>query len=339
MNDRKVDLKFIAEKAGVSVSTVSRALSNNSMISLKTRTKIKALSAQYDFRINEAARAWKLQRTGIIGIGRLNDSDADMHNSEPFYLEMIGKVADALGANNYNLLISPKSFESVAGFLTSRVRQQVDGFIFVGQGMRHPELNQIYNAGIPIIVWGADLEDRQYNIVGTDNKLGGYLATQHLLDRGKRRIAFFGLPDNSESHLRFEGYQDALCRFPVDGAPLESVIVPVSFKQDKAEQVIADFLSESIDIDGVVCASDVIAMITLKNLQKMPHPKRVPQDVAVVGFDDVLLASMTSPALTTISQNTDVGATFLVSRLLQLLEKGSIEDEVIEPKLVIRQSS
>jgi DNA-binding LacI/PurR family transcriptional regulator len=339
MIERKVDLKFIAEKAGVSISTVSRALSDNSMISLKTRAKIKSLSVQYDFRINEAARAWKLQRTGIIGIGRLNDSETDMHNSEPFYLEMLGKVADALGEKNYNLLISPKSFENIEGFLTSRVRQQVDGFIFIGQGAQHPQLNQICNAGIPIIVWGGDLADRQYNIVGADNKLGGYLATQHLLDRGKRRIAFFGLPDNSESQLRFTGYQAAINAFSVDGSALEPIVVPVPFKQDMAEQVISDFLSHSIDIDGVVCASDVIAMITLKNLQKTPNPRRVPEDVAVVGFDDVMLASMTSPALTTISQNTELGAKLLVSRLLQLLENKTIDDEIIEPKLVLRHSS
>lgn len=329
------NLQELADIAGVSRATASRALNDNPVISSKTRKKLQDLASKHGYSINQKARDFRLQRTSVIAVVFMLDIESEQHMSDPFFLDMLGGIADALADHDYDLLLAHAPIANILDLNDSRVMRQSDGVIFVGQGKQHEQLKQLAEENNAIVVWGYPVPDKNYVVVGGDNVGGGYAATKHLLELGRRRIAFFGDIDNPENAARHEGYLKALHEYDV---PINQELeVNVPFDMQGAREVIIDLLESGIELDGVVCISDVMALAALSTFQDVGL--KVPEDIAVVGYDDISLAAYSSPALTTVRQNIRHAGRILVESVLGLIRGEDVPDTTLSSELIFRKSS
>ncbi|WP_240653149.1 LacI family DNA-binding transcriptional regulator [Sphingomonas crocodyli] len=323
----------LARLAGVSASTVSRALAGSSMISEGTRTRIKALAREHGFRLNQMARNLRLRRSQAIGLVLPMGHEVGQHLSDPFFGLMIGHLAEGVTARGYDLLLS-RVVPTEEGWLDALANSgRIDGLIVLGQSDQVDALDRLGSEYRPLVVWGEKHEGQRYCSVGSDNRIGGMLATQHLLAAGRRRILFAGRLDVPEAVARYAGYGDAHRDAGVQ--PFGAVETP--FEAAPAFAVIAERLNQGELPDAIVAASDVIAIEAIKAL--IARGLKVPDDVAVVGYDDVPVAELMSPPLTTIRQDFRRGATELVDRLFRRHAGEDVGSMVMAPTLVKRASA
>lgn len=333
-NGRSVNMAELARRAGVSVSTISRALAGSPLVNKATRDKVSALARELDFRPNTQARNLRLQRTNAIGVLLPLGHQRDQHLTDPFFLSMLGHLADAIAARGYDMLLS-KVIPQHDDWLDAIVDgNRVDGVVIVGQSNQAAVIDNAARRYRRIVAWGAQLPDQHYVTVGSDNRAGGRMAADHLISRGRRRLLFLGDHHAPEIQQRLSGFNAACAAAGVagDAAALDIELVP----EAAYEQLSAHFTS-GVAIDGIVAASDVIAMAAIRALSD--RGLSVPQDVAVTGFDDVMLAAHTMPPLTTVRQDLARGADLLVDRLFALMAGEAAQSVAMPPELVIRASS
>jgi DNA-binding LacI/PurR family transcriptional regulator len=206
------NIKDLAEMAGVSAGTVSRALAGSELISVKTRERVQALADEYGFRPNVMARNLRNQRTGAIGVLIPLGHEAVQHLPDPFFMTMLELLADVLGDRGYDLVLS-RGIPADGQWLERSIESgRVDGLIVIGQSDQADALDRVAARYKPLVVWGGHFEGQVHCSVGSDNRRGGDLAASHLLDRGCRRIAFIGDCDGFETSQQLEGCCDALRR-------------------------------------------------------------------------------------------------------------------------------
>lgn len=327
-------LQDLADMAGVSRATASRALNDSPLISDKTKRKIRRLAEKYNYTLNRQARDFRLRRTSVVSVVFMLDVKSEQHMSDPFFLEMLGGIADALADHDYDLLLAHAPVLDVLKLREGRVIRHSDGVIFVGQGEQHEALNRLAEEKTPIVAWGGPVDDKHYVLVGSDNEGGGYAATRHLLQLGRRRIAFFGNTRYPEIAARHSGYSRALAEYDLTAHPKLTVDVPADMWH--AREVARNALGSSGQFDAVVCASDVMALAAISTFTEMGY--KVPDDIAVVGYDDILLAAYSSPPLTTVRQNIRRGGQVLVESLLGLINGDAVADTMLPSELIVRQS-
>jgi DNA-binding LacI/PurR family transcriptional regulator len=186
------------------------------------------------------------------------------------------------------------------------------------------------------VVWGLDSTSHTFSTVSGDSYAGGRIATQHLLNGGRRRIAFIGGPDmEQEAQDRYRGYSAALrgAYLPVD----ESLVTYGWYSSESAAVRMRALLAEHDDIDAVFACSDVMAISVIEELRAVG--RRVPEDVAVVGYDDIALAAHANPPLTTVRQSGPLAGRLLADSLIQQLRTGAVGHVSIPAELVIRESA
>lgn len=324
----------IAELAGVAESTVSRALSGSNRVSEETKKRIRALVEESGYRINNRARSLRMRRSRTIEVVIAISESNRQHFSDPFFSQIIASIGDALADNGYDMLLSrscPWADIDGADALSSN---RADGVIIIGQG-RDPALLERYaEAHSNIVVWGADIPGRAYRIVGSDNFLGGRRVGEHLLSLGRKRVAFLGDVRHVEIGLRHRGCMDALS---AAGAPTDQTLtLSMPFDSASAYKATQDLFRAGVWHDAIFAASDVLAIAAMQALADLGV--RVPEDVSVVGYDDIALAAYMSPALTTVRQDTTAGGRALVGNLINIIEGGRTRDVILPTELVIRRS-
>ena len=322
----------LARVAGVSVATVSRSLAGNPGIAVATRERIVELARVHGFKINQAARNLRLKRTGAIGVVLPLGHEAYQHLSDPFFMSLLGPLADAIAERDHDMLVTrvvPRDDRWLDAIVDSG---RVDGVIVIGQSDQADVIERVARRFRPLVVWGAALADHVQITVGSNNAIGGRLAAAHLLKQGRRALAFFGNPDVPEVAARYAGFRDALATGDGTG-----VLLPVHLTQEASYAEIGRFLDDQPLPDGIVAASDVIAMSTLRALAERGH--RVPHDIGVVGYDDVLIAQFTTPALTTVRQDVVRGAATMVDLLFRQIDGDAVASVSMDPEIVLRASA
>lgn len=329
------NIKELAGLAGVAPATVSRALADSKLISKKTRERIKAIALEHGFRPNAMARNLRIRKTGAIGVAIPLDHEAGQHISDPFFMTMLGLLADALAERDYNLLLSrvmPSDGNWLDRFIDSG---KVDGVIVIGQSDQSDVLDRVAARYRPLVVWGGHSPNQLHCSVGSDNRMGGDLAASHLIARGCTRLAFFGDPSAIEIGQRLEGCKAAMARA---GVPDELMVLPARLVSGAVRPGIAEFFGSCGGMpQGIVAASDIIAMSTLSALWEMGLS--IPGDVRVVGYDGLAIGESTVPRLSTIRQNLNAGAAHLVDLLLRRIAGEDTDSIVMKPELVVRRSS
>ncbi len=330
---KRMQMADIARLAGVSASTVSRALSGSPLIPETTRKRITELANAQGYRVNVGAA--NLRKRGVQTVGVVILGDSTQMISDPFLLSILGSVADTLDERGMGLLLT-RLKDKRRHVLSDLVESgQVAGLIVIGQLTLHDYLNELSAQGFPMVVWGANLPDARYPVVGGDNAMGGYLATRHLIDQGSRRIAFFGDYRHPEAGLRFEGYQRALqeAEVPLDPRLLQTFL----FGDVRIREVIDGWLDQRLAFDAVFASSDVTAISIMGALTE--RGISVPAQVRLVGYDDIALAEHLHPTLTTIRQPTVEAGRALVDLLFEALAGEPRRSIVLPAELIRRESS
>ena len=327
-------LEDLARIAGVSVSTVSRALRDSPLVAEATKRRIFQLARMHDFRGRTAARSQALGRTPALSVVVPPPQGRDRRVSDPFLLELLGALADSAMQHDCDLLISHIMPADEVGTLEILEHRRTDGVIFLGQSTIHRYLNAYHDRGVPFVVWGAELPDQRYVTVGSDNRRGGARATRHLLRLERRRIAFIGNTEAPEIALRFQGYRAALEEAGVAFDP--ALFVTADLGLDSGMEAIQRLIDAETGVDAVVAASDLLALGIIQGAKR--RGLSVPEDLAVVGYDDIQLAAYASPALTTIRQNVTLGGRLLLRKLLALLRGETVASECLPTELIVRES-
>jgi DNA-binding LacI/PurR family transcriptional regulator len=332
---RRLQMVDIARLAGVSVSTVSRALSGSTLVNLETRDRIKQLAQSLNYSINLGAQNLRLQKNLTVGVVVPYDAASRQHISDPFFLSIVGAIADCLTDHGYDMLLSRVDSEHLDAASRLYDSGKAIGLIIIGQWRHHDQLNQLAARNVPVVVWGGELPQQLYCSVGGDNVNGGMQATTHLLKSGRKRIAFLGDIDLPEVWLRHQGYLRA--HEAAGGVPDPQLLVRVPFEPQAARAAIDQLCSSGPEFDGVLACSDLLAIQTMQALRTAG--RSVPGDVSVVGYDDMPLAAYCDPPLTTIHQPVDQAGAALVDALLRMLGGEKVSPKTLAVQPVIRESA
>ncbi|NZA26329.1 LacI family DNA-binding transcriptional regulator [Luteimonas sp. SJ-92] len=329
----------IAHLAGVSQPTVSRALRGSPMVSPETRRRILAIARELNYKVDKNASNLRCQQSGTLALLFFEEPAPDDASINPFFLSMLGSITRACAQRGFDLLISFQQLSSDwhADYEDSH---KADGIILLGYGdylEARTRLQQLVEQGTRFVRWGAALPGQPGVSIGCDNYQGGLDVGHHLLARGCRRIAFLG--DASEHYPEFqERYRGLAAALTAAGlaADPDLQVDAVTTEQAGFEAATA-LLQGGAEFDAVFAASDLIAIGAMKALHE--HGLRVPEDVAVAGFDDIPLASFVTPGLTTVQQDTRQAGTILVESLLALIAGEAAGSRTIPARLVLRGST
>ncbi|MEL7369260.1 MAG: LacI family DNA-binding transcriptional regulator [Myxococcota bacterium] len=323
----------IARIAGVSASTVSRALSDSPLVAERTKNRIREIADRFEYQVDPRARSLALRKTDVIGV--IAPQEFDNRLWDPFFSELLGAVAGSVMACGYQMLLARVSSlqEISAKALTAPGR--VDGAIIMGQEKKHLAIDALSRRGDPIIVWGQKNPGQHYRTVGCDNVQGGYEAGLHLLDCGYRHIAFLGETAFPEVAARLEGLRRAFEARKADASKI--VVQPSPFLSDVGYERAADLLQKNRSIDAIFAASDVLAIGAMSAATALG--RRVPEDLGVVGFDDIQMAQYCQPALTTVRQDVRVAGRTLVDKLLDMISGEEITSAILPVELIVREST
>lgn len=324
----------LARIAGVSAGTVSRALADKSLVNKETRERIQALARQHGFRPNQMARRLRTQQTGVIGVVIPLGHERRQHISDPFFMTLFGYLADELTESGHDLMLSrviPGDDEWLDRIVDSGM---LDGALVIGQSDQFEAIERVARDYRPLVVWGSYRAGQSQCTVGVDNATGGRLAAERLLSRGCRKLAFFGDTRGPEIAERLRGVEEA-----IDAAGQASLAVfSTRLASDEMSAQIGSHLDAlAADVDGIVCASDIIAMTTIRLLHE--RGMIVPERIAVTGFDDLPLATRMVPQLTTIRQDIAAGARAMVAALHRRIAGEDAPSTVMQPLLVERESA
>jgi DNA-binding LacI/PurR family transcriptional regulator len=348
MADRKrqVTLADIAATAGVAPMTVSRVINQSGYVSAEVRERVLRVARQLNYRRNGLARGLKRQCTETVGLVL-----GDIAN--PFAAELSRGVREVLAARGYNLFIcvsEQSAKEDVASF-DALADHRVDGMIVATRASKigNDRLSEIIQMGTPVVLIGRNFRHPAADLVTADHYRGGYEATTHLIDLGHRRIGFVGVSLTNGAGLnRFQGYLDALREH---GLPVEEELI-VSGRIESGDQL-PGYSTEAAGYRGmeqllalpkrptaVFARNDFTALGAINAIKRAGL--RVPEDISIIGYDDVPLAAHTSPPLTTVRQPTReqgrAAATFLLRRI-ETKEPLPREERIFSCELVVRESA
>ena len=332
---RRLQMADIARLAGVSVSTVSRALNGSTLVNPETRQRVADLARSLNYSINLSAQNLRLQKNRTIAVVVPYDADSRQHISDPFFLSIVGAIADALTDRGYDMLLQRVDAEHLDQAAHAVDSGKAAGLLIIGQWRHHDQLNELAARKLPVVVWGAQLPQQLYCSVGGDNVLGGRLATEHMLALGRRRIAFLGDAELPEVMHRREGFWQALRAAGLQPDPV--LELPAPFEVSMARQQMQDFFDAHRDIDAVVACSDLLALQSLQVLRSLG--RRVPDDVAVMGYDDMALAAYSDPPLSSVHQPVSKAGAELVEALLKMLEGERLAPIMLPVHLSLRASA
>ncbi len=325
----------IAKMAGVSTATVSRALNDSESIRPETRERIKALAQAHQYTVHAGAKNLRSGENRTLGLVIPYRADLPMQLTDPFFLSLLGHLADAMTAAQYDLLLSRVNADHLDECAALYDSGRVAGMVMVGQWDHHDQLNALAKRRVPLVVWGAMLPDQLYCSVGSDNFSGGFQATDHLIKRGRQRIAYLGDFNSGEAKFRFEGYCEALRN---SGLPVRpELFIQSPYTPLEAQQAMHAFCNQGFAIDGLFAASDLIAINAMGVLNA--RNLKVPEDIAVVGYDDVDAARHSFPPLSTIRQPLDLAARALLACLQEVMRGAQPSSRQLGSELVLRAST
>lgn len=333
-NDKLRTLGDLAKLSGVSIATVSRALHDSPAVNDATKRHIWQLAHEHEFPLHRYALSHSLSAEATIAVVVPRPQGRAAKLSDPFVMELMAGIGDAARERNCDFVVShraPADYEDLSELIAN---DRADGIIFLGQSTLHEHYNRLADRQKRFVVWGGELPGQNYCSVGSDNHAGGRRATRHLIRLGRRRIVFLGDIEAPEAAQRFEGYKQALEEANIAFDP--ALHIPAHFEIEASESVVDGLVHSDIRFDGIVAASDLIALGAVRALQR--DGLRVPDDVSVIGYDDVAFARFATPALTTIAQDTARAGRLLVSKLLGGKNLSAPLSERLETSLIVRQS-
>jgi DNA-binding LacI/PurR family transcriptional regulator len=326
-------LEEVAAVAGVSRATVSRVINDSPKVSPAVRATVEAAIAQLGYVPNRAARSLVTRRTDSIGLV-VSEPEALVF-SDPFFAGIVRGVSGALADTNMQLVLVIAQTAGQRKKLEQYVLNgHVDGVLLVSLHGDDPLPAGLAAAGVPAVLVGRPVRDVPLTWVDADNRGGATTAVRHLLDSGRRRIATItGPQDMSAGVDRLDGYRDAL------PGQAQALIEIGDFSEESGVRAMTALLDREPGLDAVFAASDLMAAGALRALRAAG--RSVPEEVAVIGFDDSIMARQTDPELTTVRQPVNELGREVTRRLLEMIGTGAAPAPglVLPTELVVRGSA
>ncbi len=328
----------IAYLAGVSQPTVSRALRGDRSVSAATRERIQRIAADLNYTVDKNASSLRSQRTHTIALLFFEDG-TDENLINPFFLAMLGSITRACANHGLDLLISFQRMED-DWHMRYHDAKRADGLILLGYGdysLYSARIEQLAAQGTHFARWGSIKSDRSGATVGSDNLGAGRLVGEHLIETGRRKIAFLGHADEHypEFEHRYDGLCDALRAAGIDPDP--GLQFDALTSEDAGYRAASALIASGRGFDAIFAASDLIAIGAMRALAGAGI--NIPRGVAVVGFDNIPAASLTSPPLTTIQQDIAGAGERLVETVLAQIEGREPPEPRLPSRLIVRGSS
>ena len=332
----KLSLKDLATKLNVSTSTISRVLNDKSGVGAKTRQKVLEEIQKNNYVSNFSAKSLKTSKTGNIAL--ISKKREERLNSEDYSHRSLNYIEEKLRNHGYHTIsmsLDDREMENINDLLILK-ENRVDGFILRGPAIKPKFIHDLKNTGLPVVLFGNDLKQSEIDCVVCQNRKGSYDITKHLIEHGHKKILFLSGPEGwSTNDERQSGYCDAMKE-----AGLKDRIIHMTDTTTDTGKSIFKEIIENIhpDITAVVAVNDATAIGVIDEARFLGM--KIPEDIAVVGFDDVSWASLAYPPLTTVHPFLEEMGKFTASRLLDLLEDPNLHPakSIIATKLVIRKS-
>ena len=330
-------LDEVAAHAGVGRGTVSRVINGSPHVTERTREAVRRAIEELGYVPNRAARALVTRRTDTVAL--LISESEDRIFGEPFFAGIVRGVSAALTASSRQLLLAmaqtSDGHDRLEDYFTGH---HVDGVLLLSLHGADPLPGHLLERGLPVVLGGRPSGWTGGRYVDVDNRSGAYAATAHLLERGRRRIATItGMQDMSAGMERLQGYRDALREAGAEAA--DTLVATGDFSEQSGVHAMRELLEREPGLDAVFAASDPMAVGALRVLREAG--RRVPDDVAIVGFDDSSVAQHTDPPLTSVHQPVEQMGQEMARLLIAQIEgEAGPDDSVILPtEIVVRQSS
>jgi len=339
MTQRRPTSFDIAALAGVSQPTVSRALSGSPSVSEATRARVLAAAEQLNYKVDKNASGLRRQHAQTLALLFFEESASEDAVINPFYLSLLGPMVRRCAEHGYDLLISFQQLSS-DWHVDYEDSRKADGIILLGYGdyrEYRPRLEQLIERGAHFVRWGSGTAGELGATVSSDNEQGGFDATSHLLQQARRKIAFIGTasPGFPEFFGRWDGYCRALRAAGIE--PDERLRADGDPSEESGRAAIAELDRRGVEYDAIFAACDVAAIGAMHALQNLG--RTVPDDVAIVGFDDIAAANLSSPPLTTVTQDPHQAGEALIESIIEAVEHGSTRNRELPVHLTIRESS
>ncbi|MGY2701693.1 LacI family DNA-binding transcriptional regulator [Nocardioides sp. HB32] len=330
-------LEQVAALAGVGRGTASRVINGGEKVSERSRRAVEEAIEQLGYVPNAAARALVKRRTDTVALV-IAESEERVFG-EPFFAGIVRGIGSALGAADRQLvLLLAQASERRGGLDRYLTRQHVDGVLLLSLHDDDELPERIRAHGVPVVVGGRPREDVANGSVDVDNVQGAGLAVAHLVERGRSRIATIAGPtDMVAGSSRYEGYVAGLAA--AGRAVDERLVERGDFGQQSGADAMRALLEQAPDLDAVFCANDLMAVGALQVLRDAG--RRVPEDVAVVGFEDAPIAQSAHPPLTTVHQSPERMGREMVALLLETMAAPERDHaaRMLSTRLVVRDSS
>lgn len=297
----------IAELAGVSTITVSRALRGSGLVRPELREHIVEVARQAGYRMNVAARNLRTRRSQTIAVVIERLTGGDRPISDPLVMMLIGGLLEVLTPANYAILLATSDH-----FLTAQLTG-ADAVVMLGQGKDGELARQVASLDLPMVIWGAPVPGGPAAIVGSDNRQGGRIAAEHLVATGRRKMLFLGDASHPEVAARLDGVREIL-------ATSEATLVaclPCSFSRAGGLEAVQTAIDRGIEFDAIIAVSDYIAAGACDTL--IERGIEIPGSVAVIGFDDISVAANHRPPISSIRQDLESAGRALGEAILKVL--------------------
>lgn len=337
---KRITIKDVAEYAGVSTATVSYVLNGKTSenISKDTTNRVKDACKKLNYVPNFSARSLSLnsKQSYLVGIviPQTEDGEKFMFDN-PYYGEFLSRAEYIARKRGYDVIISGRDADR--SYLNIATQRGLDGIVIVGV---YPDdnINDLKYLGVPIVMCDSYGISSYFNSVGTNDRYSGYLATKYLLDHGHRKIALISGQEkiNGVNYNRFIGYKDALKQYDInfDEKLVYEGFVDYKYGIEAAEKIIEDDLG----ITAIFATADILAMGVIKGIQE--KRLRVPDDISVIGFDDIYFANLCTPSLTTVRQHIGEKGSAVMELLLESIEGEEVSKrDIIIPVDIIERDS
>ena len=338
MHQQEISIADIARVAGVSHTTVSRALRESPLISVDTRERIQKLAQEMGYTPNAIAQSLQTQRTSTIGLVVTSIDD-------PFLSDVVKGVEEVARVGGFSVLLSATHNDPDQEIVVIETfhRRRVDGILVASSRITNKYKKRLGFVRVPTVLINsqAESQDELLHWVAVDDRAGARLAVEHLQQLGHRSIGYLGVTCRPRSNqLRLQGYQDAMTTAGIMPQDRWIGIAPGTEASDEedvaAGQALLPHLLDA-EVTAVFCYNDMVAIGVLIACHK--RGIAVPQELSVIGFDDIRLASYVTPSLTTIHQPKIALGHLATEVMLDLLQKRPVQNHVLQPTLVIRAST
>ncbi len=332
---RAITMDEIARLAQVSKPTVSRALQDSPLVNAATKERIAAIAAKHGYMVNRHARRLWGKRANTIAVILQLPPSGGRAVSAPFIFQLLADTARALANRHQDVLLRSAESRDIQVYQRMIAGKAADGLIFLGQGAHSEWLEQLGRTATPFVVWGGVDDANGYCSIGSDNFKGGLLAGQRFAGLGRRRALFVGNRAHAEMELRRKGLESGLRGERARASVLDLQIADFSF--ETAYAAMRELLSRKATVvDAIFAASDTVAMAVIVALREAQL--RVPEDVSVIGYNDIPFAAHFTPPLSTVRQDTQQAGALLVEKVFQIIEGDEPTSVKLPTELVIRQT-